>query len=570
MVAGPTGIRVPRRNATSTQFAGTSLKIGKNSLTCITFDKPLLAWDGQFKASQGIWLKNFGVAIEKNCGLDRDCGRFNQPSKIEIPFFKNNDFFDFSVSVWFKRQGGSGCWPVLVSNGNCVERTVQITSKDDTHLIVTVRPSTGLSYEEMFVTKSQSAEWRHVVVTVHVSKVTLNGWTKVYIDGKQVGKGNLEGKMPPVWFPMFIGANACGPCNFHYYNGLMDSVMSQRIRGGGGGGGGGGGISFARYALKAGEVSKLYDSRGLCIGLHGTTETLVPKHWALIVAGSHQYKNYRHHANVCHAYHIMKKNGIPEERIVLMMYDDVAYDPKNPYPGKLFNHPTGPDVYAGVKIDYREKLYADDLNAALVLMHSEKKYKEMVFYLEACHSGSMFQGYLPLDIKVYAVTAAKPEESAYLCYYTGTHGTYLADTFSASWMEDSDAPDAVRHEDMDLAILRHRLAATRDPGEERRIMEEINAVNKTHDDIRSVFALIVKLTIKSNLRTQQILTMRHRIVNFACYKPAVELFSEQCYDLNEYDYALHHIYTLANLCEVGIAKDDILQSIRDVCAAPSI
>ena len=33
-------------------------------------------------------------------------------------------------------------------------------------------------------------------------------------------------------------------------------------------------------------------------------------------------------ANVCHAYHIMKKNGIPEERIVLMMYDDVAYDPK--------------------------------------------------------------------------------------------------------------------------------------------------------------------------------------------------------------------------------------------------
>ena len=29
-------------------------------------------------------------------------------------------------------------------------------------------------------------------------------------------------------------------------------------------------------------------------------------------------------ADACHAYHIMLKHGIPEERIVLMMYDDIA------------------------------------------------------------------------------------------------------------------------------------------------------------------------------------------------------------------------------------------------------
>ena len=70
--------------------------IGMNSITCITFDKPLLKWNGDVKASQGIWTKNFGVDIQMNCGLSGDCGRFRVPSKIEMPYFKNNDFFDLS------------------------------------------------------------------------------------------------------------------------------------------------------------------------------------------------------------------------------------------------------------------------------------------------------------------------------------------------------------------------------------------------------------------------------------------------------------------------------------------
>ncbi|KAK2156059.1 hypothetical protein NP493_2007g00000 [Ridgeia piscesae] len=290
-------------------FVGESKTIGKNSLTCITFDKPYFDWRGRFTASQGIWLKNVHVLRELNCGLDRACGRFHAPSRLEIPFFNYNDFFDFSVSVWFKREGGTGCWPVLVSNGDCAQRTIQISSKDDTHLIVTVRTSAGTTYEETFVTESQSADWRHVVVTVHVGKWRVKGWTKVYIDGKKVGQGHLKGKMPPVSFPMFVGSNACGPCKFNYFNGLMDS------------------ISFSRYALTPDEVSELYSSRGLCIGLSGETEAMVvgvPKHWALIVAGSHMYHNYRHQADACHAYQIVKKNGIPEERIVLMIYDDIA------------------------------------------------------------------------------------------------------------------------------------------------------------------------------------------------------------------------------------------------------
>ena len=58
-----------------------------------------------------------------------------------------------------------------------------------------------------------------------------------------------------------------------------------------------------------------------------------PKHWAVLVAGSNGYFNYRHQADICHAYQILRKNGIPDERIIVMMYDDIAHNTNNPTPG---------------------------------------------------------------------------------------------------------------------------------------------------------------------------------------------------------------------------------------------
>ena len=88
-------------------------------------------------------------------------------------------------------------------------------------------------------------------------------------------------------------------------------------------------------------------------------------HWAVLIAGSNGYMNYRHHADVCHAYHVVLKKGIPPENIIVMAYDDVASSPQNPYPGKLFNKPTpkgtpGVDVYAGCNIDWRGSTVTPD------------------------------------------------------------------------------------------------------------------------------------------------------------------------------------------------------------------
>lgn len=180
-----------------------------------------------------------------------------------------------------------------------------------------------------------------------------------------------------------------------------------------------------------------------------------------------------------------------------MMYDDVAHDSENPFPGQLFNKPDGEDVYKGCKIDYKgedvtpknflhvlkgesdavkgkkvlkstksskvfvnfadhgapgliafpsEELYADDFIDTIKTMHKTSMYDQMVIYIEACESGSMFDNKLPTDINVYATTAANDSESSWAAYCTPNDkvqgkniGSCLGDLYSVNWMEDTEA-----------------------------------------------------------------------------------------------------------------------------------
>ena len=225
--------------------------------------------------------------------------------------------------------------------------------------------------------------------------------------------------------------------------------------------------------------------------------------YAVLVAGSNTYSNYRHQSDVFHHYHILVDRGIKPENIIVFAYDDIAYAKKNPFPGKVFNSPKGKDVYEGVVIDYvgedvtpsnfiaaitgdldaikatepkttkkvltstendnvyfyysdhgsdnllsfpSKYLYSDELISAILTMHEKKMYKELVFYVEACHSGSMFKDILPTNISVYVTTAANPDESSYAeyCSYdariNGTLiGSCLGDEYSCRFMEDIDS-----------------------------------------------------------------------------------------------------------------------------------
>ena len=230
----------------------------------------------------------------------------------------------------------------------------------------------------------------------------------------------------------------------------------------------------------------------LSLGLYEQGEN-----WAVLACGSTGYMNYRHQADVLHVYQSLLKRGFSKEHIILFAYDDIAYSPRNPFPGQVFNRPDGPDVYEGVSIDYSDYnvnpetyisvlkgdnkngklrkvlnstendniflyfvdhgiagaivfpdnkfLYADELEETFKFMKDKKMYKNIIFYLESCYSGSMFNNINP-DLNVYSVTAASPSEQslATYCYpqdYVNGQEmhTCLSNEFTSNWLDDSDS-----------------------------------------------------------------------------------------------------------------------------------
>jgi legumain len=224
--------------------------------------------------------------------------------------------------------------------------------------------------------------------------------------------------------------------------------------------------------------------------------------WAVLLAGSRTYGNYRHQSDTCHSYKIVNKFGIPDSNVIVMQYDDIANDPQNPFPGQIFNKPTaagtpGVDVYAGCKKDYTGAAVTPDMFVAVMTgdasktggrpvlksgpsdrvfifftdhggtgiiafpdgslmssttlisaikqMYASHMYSHLVFYMEACESGSMFQGLLSSNIGVYVTTASNAVESSWGTYCPPDDmvngkaiNSCLGDLYSINWMENSD------------------------------------------------------------------------------------------------------------------------------------
>lgn len=232
--------------------------------------------------------------------------------------------------------------------------------------------------------------------------------------------------------------------------------------------------------------------------------TAFAANWVVLVAGSNGYWNYRHQSDVAHAYQLAKAGGIPAERIITMVYNDIAKDSSNPYPGSVYNRPTpagtpGFDVWKNLQADYtgnavtpqnflavisgnqaaltntnankvvqsgpddnifiyfsdhgapgliafpNSNLLVKDLQTTLNAMSQRQAFKKLVFYLEACESGSMFAGWLPSNQGIYATTAANPDESSWGFYCSPDDkvngrsiGSCLGDEYSIAWLESVD------------------------------------------------------------------------------------------------------------------------------------
>ena len=80
------------------------------------------------------------------------------------------------------------------------------------------------------------------------------------------------------------------------------------------------------------------------------------------------------------------------------------------------------------------------MTSTLQYLYENKKYEKLVYYLEACESGSMFLN-LPAAWNIYAVSAANERESSWATYcppddlYDGfAIGTCLGDEFSVNFL----------------------------------------------------------------------------------------------------------------------------------------
>ncbi|KAH0642379.1 hypothetical protein KY290_033975 [Solanum tuberosum] len=346
--------------------------------------------------------------------------------------------------------------------------------------------------------------------------------------------------------------------------------------------------------------------------------------WAVLVAGSSDWYNYRHQADICHAYQLLKKGGLKDEHIIVFMYDDIAYNSENPRRGVIINNPHGQDVYKGVPkcfnwrrgkvvnsgpndhifIYYADhggpgvidmpiepSIYAKDLNEVLKKKHASRTYKKMVFYMEACDSGSMFDGLLNEGLNIYVTTASKPDEDSWATYCSfsgepclgecppkGFNNTCLGDLFSVSWLENSDLQDRrvetlekqYQRRDVQLLYLLSKFqdapeGSTRKSEAYRKLSEAIS--EREHVDKSVKYIGQILFGVKNGPKVLNIVRPAGQplVDDWDCLKSFVKIFESHCGSLTRY--GRKHVRGFANMCNAGIQRDQMDAAAKQTCSS---
>lgn len=225
------------------------------------------------------------------------------------------------------------------------------------------------------------------------------------------------------------------------------------------------------------------------VNANGDTHT---NNWAVLVSTSRFWFNYRHMANVLSMYRTVKRLGIPDSQIILMLSDDVACNPRNLFPGSVFNNAERAlDLYGeSVEVDYRgyevtvenfirlltdrwdenqpkskrlmtdensnvfiyltghggedflkfqdaEEIASHDIADALAQMHAKKRYNELLFMIDTCQANTMFSKFYSPN--VIAVGSSELDESSYSHHSDVEIGVAVVDRFTYYTLEFMEA-----------------------------------------------------------------------------------------------------------------------------------
>lgn len=205
--------------------------------------------------------------------------------------------------------------------------------------------------------------------------------------------------------------------------------------------------------------------------------------WAVLVCTSRFWFNYRHMANTLSLYRTVKRLGIPDERIILMLADDMACNARNKYPAQVFNNENHRlNLYGdNVEVDYRgyevtvenflrvltgrhetavprskrllsdegshillymtghggdeflkfqdsEELQSHDLADAVKQMKEKRRFKELLIMVDTCQAATLFnQLHSP---GVLAIGSSMKGENSYSHHLDSDVGVSVVDRFT--------------------------------------------------------------------------------------------------------------------------------------------
>ena len=238
--------------------------------------------------------------------------------------------------------------------------------------------------------------------------------------------------------------------------------------------------------------------------------------WAVVISPSTTWENYRHQADALAMYQLLKSQGYDDDHIVLIVEDNLASDPRNPFPGEVYLERSttqstpdalvNADVRQGAVVDYHFSDLAGPADLADILLgrqserlphvvHSTEAdnvfffwsghgadsggplwgnedsrspfgaqrirniverlpHRRMMLALESCYSGQWGEALAGVP-DVIVLTAANAFETSKPDVFDADMGTYLSNAFSRAFLRTVGSNPSVT-----VADLYYQLART--------------------------------------------------------------------------------------------------------------
>lgn len=231
--------------------------------------------------------------------------------------------------------------------------------------------------------------------------------------------------------------------------------------------------------------------------------------WAVVIATSDTWENYRHQADALAMYQLLKSHGYDDDHIILIMEDNLAYNEKNIHQGEVRVRPDGENLYHDVTVDYHisditvddlahimmgeksdelpnvisstandnvivfwcghgdvnklawgsnDEIQADDITYIIETMFRQGMYRKMMFSIDACYSGSIGEASEGIPGVIF-ISAANAKESSKADMKDYEMGVWLSNGFTRAFQESIDNDPTITLRDLYYQLARQTVGS---------------------------------------------------------------------------------------------------------------